>query len=88
VATETEAGEDRERRGRLGIRALASGRGKHGPVLYQSAGLHFGDGAHQALAATCKLNGRRWQDATPRLAIIYRVPLARAWWLAVGAPLE
>jgi hypothetical protein len=37
---------------------------------------------------TFELSGRRRQDARPGPVKMYRVPPARAWWLAVGAPLE
>ena len=37
---------------------------------------------------TFELSGRRRQDARPGLAKMYRVPPDRAWWPAVGAPLE
>ena len=37
---------------------------------------------------TFELSGRRRQDARPGLAKMYRVPSDRAWWPAVGAPLE
>ena len=37
---------------------------------------------------TFELSGRRRQDARPRLAKMYCVPPDRAWWPAVGAPLE
>ena len=37
---------------------------------------------------TFELSGRRRQDARPGLAKMYTVPPARAWWPAVGAPLE
>ena len=37
---------------------------------------------------TFELSGRRRQDAKPGLAKMYRVPPDRAWWPAVGAPLE
>jgi len=37
---------------------------------------------------TFELSGRRRQDARARLAKMYRVPPDRAWWPAVGAPLE
>ena len=37
---------------------------------------------------TFELSGRRRQDAGPGLAKMYRVPPDRAWWPAVGAPLE
>ena len=37
---------------------------------------------------TFKLCRRRRQDAKPGLAKMYRVPPDRAWWSAVGAPLE
>jgi hypothetical protein len=37
---------------------------------------------------TFELSGRQRQDARPGLAKMYRVPPARAWWPAVGAPLE
>ena len=39
-------------------------------------------------ALTFELSGRRRQDARPGLAKMYRVPPDRAWWPAVGAPLE
>ena len=37
---------------------------------------------------TFELSGRQRQDARPGLARMYRVPPDRAWWPAVGAPLE
>ena len=37
---------------------------------------------------TFELSGRQRQDARPGLAKMYRVPPDRAWWHAVGAPLE
>ena len=37
---------------------------------------------------TFELSGRQQQDARPGLAKMYRVPPDRAWWPAVGAPLE
>ena len=40
------------------------------------------------LGLTFELSGRRRQDARPGLAKMYRVPPDRAWWPAVGAPLE
>lgn len=35
-----------------------------------------------------ELTGRLRQDARPEPATMYRVPPARAWWPAVGAPVE
>ena len=37
---------------------------------------------------TFELSGRRRQDTRPGPVKMYRVPPARAWWPAVGAPLE
>jgi hypothetical protein len=37
---------------------------------------------------TFELSGRRRQGARPGSVKMYRVPPARAWWPAVGAPLE
>ncbi len=37
---------------------------------------------------TFELSGRRRQDARPGPVKMYSVPPARAWWPAVGAPLE
>ena len=37
---------------------------------------------------TFELSGRRRQDARPGPVTMYGVPQARAWWPAVGAPLE
>jgi hypothetical protein len=37
---------------------------------------------------TFELSGCQRQDARPGLVKMYRVPPARAWWPAVGAPLE
>ncbi|CAD5373033.1 hypothetical protein RA210_U280008 [Rubrivivax sp. A210] len=37
---------------------------------------------------TFELSGRQRQDARPGPVKMYRVPPARAWWPAVGAPLE
>ena len=39
-------------------------------------------------ALTFELSGRRQENARPGLAKMYRVPPDRAWWPAVGAPLE
>ena len=39
-------------------------------------------------AVTFELSGRRQQATKPGLAKMYRVPPARAWWLAVGPRLE
>jgi hypothetical protein len=44
--------------------------------------------ARAACGLTFELSGRRRQDARPGLAKMYRVPPDRAWWPAVGAPLE
>ena len=38
--------------------------------------------------ANVELSGRRRHDARPGLAKMYTVPPTRAWWLAVGVPLE
>jgi hypothetical protein len=48
-------------------------------------------GAHAAgciRRLTFELSGRRRQDARPGAVKMYGVPPARAWWPAVGAPLE
>ena len=37
---------------------------------------------------TFELSGRRRYDARPAKQIMYTVPASRAWWHAVGAPLE
>jgi hypothetical protein len=37
---------------------------------------------------TFELTGRQRRDARPGLAKMYRVPPGRAWWPAVGAPVE
>ena len=37
---------------------------------------------------TFELSGRRRQDARPGHRKMYTVPCGRAWWPAVGAPLE
>jgi hypothetical protein len=37
---------------------------------------------------TFELTGRQRQDARPGLVKMYRVPPARAWWPAVGSPVE
>ena len=37
---------------------------------------------------TFELSGRRRQDARPGPVKMYRVPPDRAWWPAVGAPVE
>lgn len=37
---------------------------------------------------TFELTGRQRQDAKPGPVRMYRVPPARAWWPAVGAPVE
>jgi hypothetical protein len=40
------------------------------------------------LRPNAELTGRRRQDARPGPQTMYRVPVARAWWPAVGAPVE
>ena len=40
------------------------------------------------MLSNVELSGRRRQDARPGMAKMYRVPPDRAWWPAVGAPLE
>ncbi len=42
----------------------------------------------QLRGLTFELSGRQRQDARPGLVKMYGVPPARAWWPAVGAPLE
>ena len=42
----------------------------------------------RVMGLTFELSGRQRQDARPGLAKMYRVPPDRAWWPAVGAPLE
>ena len=37
---------------------------------------------------TCEPSGRRWHAARPGLQKMYTVPVAWAWWHAVGAPRE
>jgi len=44
--------------------------------------------ARNVLRPTFELSGRQRQAARPGLAKMYRVPPDRAWWPAVGAPLE
>ena len=46
------------------------------------------EGMHLLCGLTFELSGRQRQDARPGLAKMYRVPPDRAWWPAVGAPLE
>jgi hypothetical protein len=43
---------------------------------------------HTLCGLTFELSGRRRQDAKPGPVKMYGVPPARAWWPAVGAPLE
>ena len=43
---------------------------------------------HRLCGLTFELRRGRRQDARPGLAKMYRVPPDRAWWRAVGAPLE
>ena len=40
------------------------------------------------VASNVELSGPQRQDARPGLAKMYRVAPGRAWWPAVGAPLE
>ena len=55
--------------------------GRHAPVMHERCDA-------SRLGPTFELSGRRRQDARPGLVKMYRVPPARAWWPAVGAPLE
>ena len=50
--------------------------------------VHFVRSIGELCGLTFELSGRQRQDARPGLAKMYRVPLDRAWWPAVGAPLE
>ena len=45
-------------------------------------------GVSELRSLTFELSGSQRQDARPGLAKMYRVPPDRAWWPAVGAPLE
>ena len=59
------------------------------PAVSRRGRCFRGVGGYGALCAlTFELSGRRRQDAKPGLAKMYRVPPDRAWWPAVGAPLE
>ena len=60
------------------------------PSAVCSVDAAFAELADTALwcALTFELSGRRREDARPGLAKMYRVPPDRAWWPAVGAPLE
>jgi hypothetical protein len=49
--------------------------------------LEFGHGC-LLRGLTFELTGRQRQDARPGLAKMYRVPPGRAWWPAVGSPVE
>jgi hypothetical protein len=49
-------------------------------------GLRLSEGL--GISLTFELSGRQRQDARPGPVKMYRVPPARAWWPAVGAPLE
>jgi hypothetical protein len=40
------------------------------------------------MTPNAELTGRRRVDARPGPQTMYRVPAARAWWPAVGAPVE
>lgn len=51
-------------------------------------GCSFRVGTGFCTASTFELTGRQRRDARPGLAKMYRVPPARAWWPAVGAPVE
>jgi hypothetical protein len=54
-------------------------------LVFNSASSHC---AGLLCGLTFELSGRRRQDARPGPVKMYRVPPARAWWPAVGAPLE
>ena len=71
------------RRARLNREALASANGSANKVARESANVDV-----HLRGLTFELSGRRRQDARPALAKMYRVPPDRAWWPAVGAPLE
>ena len=58
------------------------------PSLRRQASFWWRRGKTQAWALTFELSGRRRQDAKPGPVKMYRVPPDRAWWPAVGAPLE
>jgi hypothetical protein len=45
-------------------------------------------GAWVLCGLTFELNGSQRQDARPGLAKMYSVPPGRAWWPAVGSPVE
>ena len=57
--------------------------------MYWAAAVAFRAFAAAALCClTFELTGSRRQDARPGLVKMYCVPPARAWWPAVGAPVE
>jgi hypothetical protein len=60
-------------------------RGKRQPSGASEAGYNLARG-HAGL--TFEVSGRRRWDAKPGPVKMYRVPLARAWWPAVGAALD
>ena len=51
-------------------------------------GANCGSRARKLCCLTFELSGRQRQHAWPGLAKMYCVPPDRAWWPAVGAPLE
>ena len=53
---------------------------------YQHECMH--DDLRRSRRLTFELTGHRRWDARPGLAKMYRVPPDRAWWPAVGAPVE
>ena len=42
----------------------------------------------ESMPPNVELTGRQREDARPEPQTMYRVPAARAWWPAVGAPVE
>ena len=63
---------------------------EHGNREVDDEGEIGGSGVrHVCIAApNAELTGRRRKDAKPGPQTMYRVPAARAWWPAVGAPVE
>ena len=57
-------------------------------VLRCASGAGLGGAVLSMRGLTLELSGRQQRDARPRLAKMCRVPPNRAWWPAVGAPLE
>ena len=71
----------------LAVQALEAQKGRK-PLEQGGALEQVAARIKRVMGLTFELTGRQRRGARPGLAKMYRVPPDRAWWPAVGAPVE